>query len=106
MTTMRERLCVAAVRREFAVKGIDMPDAAFGLPQAVDAAVETYGDIIDAVLAELRAPDDAMIRALVDYRVQKWSSITGQPVETITLDDSVAIEWARTNFVAMIDAIK
>lgn len=58
--TMRERLCVAAVKQEFKRSGRPLPGVAFEFIEAVTAAVDTYGDVVDAILAELREPSVEM----------------------------------------------
>ena len=61
--TMRERLCVAAAKYELSQSGLS-PALAAIVPAAVvpHLAVETFGGQIDAILAELREPDEGMVR--------------------------------------------
>lgn len=59
--TMRERLCVAAAKYELSQSGLSTALAAI-VPAAIvpHLAVETFGGYIDAILAELREPDEGM----------------------------------------------
>lgn len=64
MIPMRERLCVAACKHEMRLGGQPpYPDHLWLAPDAVLAAVETYGTFVDAILAELRNPDEGMVEA-------------------------------------------
>lgn len=63
MTTMRERLCLAAVRAELEHAGATLPETVLRSRVAIEEAVNVFGGFVDAFLAELRTPDAAMIEA-------------------------------------------
>lgn len=61
--TMRERLCLAAAMYDSTEGGAMIPESILRTGSATDAAVNVFGDFVDAILAELRVPDAAMLGA-------------------------------------------